>query len=44
MAILRRINEEMDMRRLYNGTFDRLALYCQENQLYHSPLKGRTVI
>lgn len=44
MAILKQINRELYLRKLYNGNFDQLAVYCRENELFHSPLKGRTVI
>jgi hypothetical protein len=44
VAILKQINDEMYLRRLYNGNFDKLAAYCNEHELYHSPLKGKTVI
>jgi hypothetical protein len=44
VAILKQINKELYLRKLYNGNFDQLAAYCRENELFHSPLKGKTVI
>lgn len=41
---MKQINKELYLRKLYNGNFDQLAVYCKENELFHSPLKGKTVI